>query len=266
MEDNFPLYINRSNGGNHVRHIHDFTELVIVEEGRAFHVTDSFRYLVVKGDVLTVPQGAGHGYEKTENFKISNIIFKLDMLDSLPDDFKNIPGFHSLFMLEPHQQYRNINQKGFLRLNPDEILAVKHLTDRISLELREKTQGYRSASLLALASKHNLGVHHERLAEVLEYMALNYRKTISLEQLSRQLFMSPRSFQRLFHDYMGISPFAYLMNLRLQHARKLLLETKLDIGEIAEACGFGGSAYFTRQFKKNFKMPPTVYRKHVLNQ
>ncbi len=50
--------------------------------------------------------------------------------------------------------------------------------------------------------------------------------------------LSPRSFQRVFSSYMGISPFSHLLNVRIQHAKKLFKETELTISEIAYATGF----------------------------
>jgi AraC-like DNA-binding protein len=273
MENEFPLSINKYNEDNHVLHVHDFIELVIVESGKGIHYTKNFRHVIVAGDVLTIPKGMKHGYKDSETLEITNIIFDMSLLDSLAEDFKHIPGFHSLFLLNPLQQQRIINKKGFLTLDPNEIARIKRLTSRITSEQQEKRTGYRSVCILALAdliiflsrkaSKHNLTHQTKNLAAVLSYMEKKYDQHISLEQLSEMVNLSPRSFQRIFNAYMGISPFSHLINIRMQHAKKLLKETEFTVGEIAYLTGFGDSAYFTRQFKKIFRTPPSKYRKQV---
>lgn len=271
----FPLSIIKQNEEDHVLHIHDFIELVIVEHGTSIHFTKTFQHMIVAGDVLTIPKGVKHGYKNSIDLEITNIIFDISMLDSFPEDIKHIPGFYSLFMLNSLQQKRIVKKKGFLSLDSDEIAHVKQLTNRMLHEQQEKRIGYKSVCMLALAdliiflsrraSKHNLATHTKNLAEVLCYMEKNYAQNISLDQLSRMINLSPRSFQRVFSAYMGTSPFNHLLNVRIQHAKKLLKETELTISEIAYATGFGDSAYFTRQFKKIFYSSPTNYRKQADN-
>lgn len=273
IKDDFPLFVGTTTGSNHVLHGHDFTELVIVERGNGIHFTDTQRHRISAGDILPIPKGMKHGYENTEMLKITNVIFDISLLNSFPEDLKHIPGFYSLFMINPLQRKRAVNKKGFLSLNSDEISAVKKHLTRITRELQEKRTGYRSVCVLALAdlvvflsrkaSRHNMTAHSGILSETLCYMEKNHMKNVSLKQLSRMAGLSPRSFQRIFQNYMGTSPFNHLMSIRLQHAKRLLEETELNASEIAESVGFGDSAYFTRQFKKTFCFPPTLYRKRA---
>lgn len=273
VENDFPLFITQYNEDDHLLHVHDFIELIIVERGKGIHYTKNFSHVIVAGDVLTIPKGMKHGYKDSETLEITNIIFDMSLMNSLAEDFKHISGFHSLFLLNPLRQQRIINKKGFLTLDPNEIARVKRLTNRITREQQEKRTGYRSVCILSLtdlviflsrkASKHNLNIQTENLATVLSYMEKNYAQNILLEELSNMVNLSSRSFQRVFNSYMGISPFKHLINIRMQHAKKLLKETEFTIGEIAYATGFGDSAYFTRQFKKIFSTPPSKYRKQV---
>ncbi|MFA7184493.1 MAG: helix-turn-helix domain-containing protein [Victivallales bacterium] len=275
LTEDFPLFIQNTSTRDHVLHSHDFTELVIVEYGKGIHFTSNYRHMVATGDVLVIPKGMKHGYEDSEKFRITNVIFDLSLLDSLPETFKYIPGFQSLFLLNPFQRKKAVNRKCFLTLEPEQIDHVKQLTGRMTHELREKRIGYQAVCTLTLAdliiflsrlaSKHNLSMHTNKVAEALSYMEKNYANHISLGQLSRAAKLSPRNFQQIFKDYLGISPFRHLIKIRLQNARKLLLETDLSIGEIAYAAGFGDSAYFARQFKKVLRTSPSDYRKEALS-
>jgi transcriptional regulator GlxA family with amidase domain len=176
-------------------------------------------------------------------------------------------------MMSHLQHKRAVNKKGFLTLRPEEISTVRQMTKRMANELQNRISGYKSVCVLTLAdliiflsrkaARHNIASHSETLAETLCYMEKNYTENISLEKLSRIAGLSPRNFQRLFKNYMGLSPFNHLINIRLQHAKKLLEESALNISEIADATGFGDSAYFARQFKKTFRISPTEHRKQT---
>ncbi len=273
IKDDFPLYVMKCRGGNHVLHDHDFTELVIVEQGKGIHHAGTFRHRIMTGDVLVIPESTKHGYEDTDKLKIINVIFDMALLNSLPEDFRHIPGFYSLFLLNQRQRNTAAGKKGFLSLDPDEITKVEQLVSKMEKELEERRGGYRSICVTALtelvvflsrkASRHNLASHSGRLAEALCFMQKNFARNITIEQLSRIVNLSPRSFQRIFRDYMGTSPFDYLINLRVRYAKKLLEDTDLNIGEIAAVTGFNDNAYFTRQFKAIFRIPPTLYRKQL---
>jgi AraC-like DNA-binding protein len=273
-KNNFPLFISEYNETEHVLHVHDFTELVIVEYGKGIHFTEMSSHMITAGDVIVIPKNVKHGYKVSDSLKITNIIFDISFLDFFPKDFKYIPGFYSLFLLNPLQHKKAVKRKGFLTLEPDKITYVKKLTSRIIHEQREKPTGYQAICILVLAdliiflarqaSKHNLAIHTEKLSEALSYIQRNYAAHISLEQLSRVAKLSPRNFQKTFKDYIGTSPSKYIIKIRLQHAKKMLNETNLNISEIAYMNGFEDGAYFTKQFRNFFGTSPSNYRKQAI--
>jgi len=74
----------------------------------------------------------------------------------------------------------------------------------------------------------------------------------------------PDYFRRLFKKYMGISPHAYLTELRIDHAKELLTHEKyLTIGEISRRCGFSDNLYFSSCFKQNVGISPLRFRKTI---
>jgi iron complex transport system substrate-binding protein len=74
-------------------------------------------------------------------------------------------------------------------------------------------------------------------------------------------FMSVRNFQRIFKDATGLSPNNYLLELRIQHASKLLTETDSAIYDLSEQVGISDWFYFSKAFKKKFGVSPLKYRK-----
>lgn len=83
---------------------------------------------------------------------------------------------------------------------------------------------------------------------------------ISIEQLARDIGISPTQLRRQFQKWFGASPREYLNRLRLEEARQLLQNTEMSAGEIAERIGFLSTPHFTRLFKQAYGLPPAQYR------
>ncbi len=93
------------------------------------------------------------------------------------------------------------------------------------------------------------------------YIQENMAQDISLSSLADQFHLSSQYISQLFKNEVGVNYLAYLTNIRIENARKLLLSTDDSIAEIAEKCGFNDYRVFTKVFKKNEKMTPSEYRK-----
>ncbi|MEE8119096.1 MAG: GlxA family transcriptional regulator [Gammaproteobacteria bacterium] len=84
---------------------------------------------------------------------------------------------------------------------------------------------------------------------------------LSVEQLARQVAMSPRNFARRFKLDFGITPAKHVELLRVESARDKLQETRLPIEKIATRCGFGSSETLRRSFLRVLGVTPSEYRK-----
>ena len=73
--------------------------------------------------------------------------------------------------------------------------------------------------------------------------------------------LSPPHLQRLFKIHVGVSPMAYLLELRLEKARELLENPFLQIKQIGRMVGILTDSHFTREFKKNCGLTPTEFRR-----
>lgn len=108
-------------------------------------------------------------------------------------------------------------------------------------------------------------VSQERIRMMLEYIHEHYREKLTLEQIAAAAIVSERECLRCFRSCIGKTPFAYLVDYRLQMAEQLLRTTEKTITEIALDTGFSGSAYFTKLFRELRKMTPSQYRKACKN-
>ena len=93
------------------------------------------------------------------------------------------------------------------------------------------------------------------------YIEDNIDKDLSLEVVSRRFFFSSRYFAKLFKEYTGKSYSGYVNDIKMEFAKKLLLNTDFSIGEIARKTGYDDQGHFGRNFKKYTGMKPSAYRK-----
>ena len=97
--------------------------------------------------------------------------------------------------------------------------------------------------------------------DMLAYLNENYASKISLDQLAKNVFMSPSYICKLFKQEIGESPINYLIRLRMEKARELLLtQTSYSIKKIACLVGYEDIYQFSKLFKKYYGVAPSYYR------
>lgn len=100
--------------------------------------------------------------------------------------------------------------------------------------------------------------HHIKL--MLAYISEHYSERLTLEDIARAAYMSPRACGRCFQTHLGTTPFTYLLDYRVRKACELLSMGSTPVGEIAMQCGFGSSSHFSAQFQRKMNMTPNAYR------
>ncbi len=101
----------------------------------------------------------------------------------------------------------------------------------------------------------------EALAAMCSYVCDHAREEVSLSSLSARFGFSPSYVARLFRVHLGTTVSAYRNDLRLGRAYRLLLNTDLRVGEIAEDCGFPDLYYFSRLMKRRYGRSPRILRR-----
>jgi two-component system response regulator YesN len=84
---------------------------------------------------------------------------------------------------------------------------------------------------------------------------------LSLDLVSEQVHLNSSYFSALFKKSMGIGFSDYVLALRIQEAKRLLVDTNKGIGEIALEIGYHDPKHFTKLFKKSCQIKPNEYRK-----
>lgn len=100
---------------------------------------------------------------------------------------------------------------------------------------------------------------------IVRYMQEHLAEEISLNVLSEEFHLSAQYISQLFKSEIGVNFLAYLTNIRMEKAKKLLLSTTFSIAEISEKCGYGDYRVFTKVFKKTEGITPSQYRRDFMD-
>ena len=100
-----------------------------------------------------------------------------------------------------------------------------------------------------------------QLAETIRCMQAHLDEPLSIGAVARRIGLSTRALQLRFHARLGMSPYAYYLNLRLSAARRMLQQTRHSAGEVASAYGFGSGSAFARAFRIRYGVSPTEARR-----
>lgn len=108
--------------------------------------------------------------------------------------------------------------------------------------------------------RQRLGVSHPKLLAVIADMEDNLEAPLGQRDLARHVDLSTRQLERLFRKYLHGTPTRYYLELRLNRARLLLLQTSLSVLSVAVACGFVSASHFSKCYREYFNRTPREER------
>ncbi|MFE5317289.1 helix-turn-helix domain-containing protein [Paenibacillus sp. NPDC056579] len=108
--------------------------------------------------------------------------------------------------------------------------------------------------------------HYMRLKPAIDYMEEHLPDRVYMETVCEKVNMNLYYFSSQFKKVFGMPPVQYLIQLRIDHAKRLLLDEEKSITEIAELCGFCNINYFDKVFKEKSGVTPMDFRKRYLHQ
>lgn len=102
---------------------------------------------------------------------------------------------------------------------------------------------------------------NELIHDAVAYIDINYAAPLNVTQLAEMVNVSKPYFHKMFRSQIGITPLQYLNNVRIQHAKKLLLSSGMSIEEVSTTVGIEDPLYFSRLFKKETGYAPRDWKK-----
>ncbi|MFT3981130.1 MAG: AraC family transcriptional regulator [Ferruginibacter sp.] len=143
------------------------------------------------------------------------------------------------------------NKQGF-----DSVLELMSILHDLSIS--------RNMRLLSDASFSNVQQSYSsrRVEKVMEYMNNNFDKQVQLADAAKISNMTEVSFSRFFKSHTGVSFIDSLLEIRLGHASRLLIDTNQPVSEVAYNCGFNNISNFNRLFKKKKGCTPKEFKEN----
>lgn len=124
--------------------------------------------------------------------------------------------------------------------------------------LTDRVRNPRDRQRLPLRAR--LGVFNTKLLMIIELMEANIAEPLTLAELSRYAGLSRRHIERLFQSNLGRSPARYYLEIRLERARNLLIQSSMPVVEVAVACGFVSASHFSKCFREMYGRSPQMER------
>ena len=138
-------------------------------------------------------------------------------------------------------------------------LGIAVALDVASVFIYDQTRAASDAQ--PLISLGRLDGHDRRLASAIELMERHLENPLPISAIARRIGVSTRTLETIFERAIGETPGAYALRLRLNAARRLVLDTTEPMAAIATRSGFSSAAAFSRAFTKAFGRPPTRMRR-----
>ena len=142
------------------------------------------------------------------------------------------------------------------------VMAVQHGHELAAAvadqSMHERIRDHHDHQRVSLPAR--LGVRHPKLLAVIELMERNLEEPLSRADLAKDAKLSTRQLERLFRKYLNRSPARYYLELRLNRARLLLLQTDMSVIDVALACGFVSASHFSKCYRDYFGRTPRKER------
>ena len=206
--------------------------------------TDNHTYEIKKDYIQIAKPGQIRHSELP--FRTAYIKFNADgeiaeKLKSIPEYFRNN---------HPQRIYNEIDEIILLNECKNKLLLYSHLLSLLNFVFLDAQ----------ITSSKN-GKNYEVIVKAKQYIENHFTNPIKLTDLADNVYLSEIYFHNIFTESVGISPHQYLIDCRIENAKKLLWNSDIPICEVAEKSGFGCQQYLNKVFKKETGMTPVSYRK-----
>ncbi len=233
-------------------HYHSYFEIYYFIKGECKYFIDDRTYSLMPGDVILIPENVIHRtlytstYERkllnfTQNFIPQSVGVKLDSMlylyrnQNVSKDIKEI--FDAI-----GKEYSSMDEHS-------ETVITNLVEDLFILLARNKNKAAQN------------GGNSLFVADTVKYISEHYQSDVTLNDMAESHSVSPEHLSRTFKKETGFGFNEYLTLVRLQKAEQFLEEGELKtVSQIAYACGFNDSNYFSDRFKKAHGMSPLKFR------
>lgn len=255
---------------------HDFWELVYVDKGEivvragttnyllkagelAFHCPNEYHNVLIYNEkpanIIVIAFCCGSPYMKAFEHKI--LLLGQQEKQCLSTIVKEAEASYLHFDCEA--PYVNLIKRDDASFGSDQI--IKTSLEQLFIHIYRHNENIRFEAR-SLPSNH-LHHHAALAAQAEKYLQEHYSEKITLDSLAVALGVSTSQLKRVFREQTDSSVIAYLTNLRIGEAKRMIRDCNCNFTQIAEAVGYDNIYYFSTQFKKHTGMTPTEYSRSV---
>lgn len=263
LEEDFEAHHNRDPYFRTIEfHAHDFLELYLFLDGSVTYYIEDQVYDLCPGDLLIIPPGRMHrpvianehaAYERMVLWVELDYIARIDSAAG-----------------ELQAALRGIGANGYrVPLRGDDLIFAASLFRRIvkmerggvftssaiRLYLKDAFEAY---SLVEKEARGETAV----IPQVIRYLTEHFREPLRLDDLAARFFISKSYLNRHFKAYTNATVYAYLMALRITHARRML-RAGATAAEAGRECGFSDYSTFYKAFKAQTGITPQEFKARV---
>ena len=271
-------YYFKSNNLNSGEHISRFSVRTI-SDGFQFHKVNNVEYLLDSQHYLIIQEGEAFTSELRTNTPVEGLLVAFNKEDvnasaalhcknveeQLQDPFESSKTYIDFdtnkLQLSPKLNALFEALKTSIQTEKSQQLLYDQIFKEIMIEIYSDQKKHKSKIQNIQAIKYSTQKEiFKRISAAKEYMDINYHENISLDQLSKISTISSYYFLRCFKACLNITPYQYLVQQRINHAKFLLRDSDDLVSNIAQSVGFQNDSSFGRTFKNYVRTTPLQYR------
>ncbi len=267
LNEQNPFYIDRRRVKHyHVGHVHDCFEMLYLSSGQRFFFINDRTFKVKEGDLILIHPNVLHKATSNEALNCEGVLlYFLEKQLSPGQPIREI--LKPLFQNETVAFSLSLSARAFVdelfskmlgeyrTMNNEYFLAMQAYVLELLIFLSRNSKQSPSASF-----EHPSPIH-EKVSDIAAYINQHYAQALSLNFLAGHFYISPNYLCKVFKEVTDFTLIEYINNVRVKEAKRLLLESREKVVDIAEKVGFGSITNFGRVFKEVTGHPPLYYRK-----
>jgi len=234
---------------------------VIVRSGNGWHLLNDEQQFITCGEVFYIRPDDRHAFEQVHELYLTNVIYRPSERLLRPERLRAL--------LDPDdgggRRRWQITEDALRQLEPllEQLTRESRSDDPLSDEMAESL----FVQLALALRRHRFAIDGDslpaaaRFGHVLAYVRHHCTEDLDLDAVAGQFGYSPKTLGRMFRDATATTPHHYLVQLRLSSAMRALRTTADSVTDIAFACGFHDSNYFSSCFSKMTGCSPSEYRR-----
>ena len=249
---------------------HNFCELLYVDKGSISVYADNYSGILSDNQLIIHKANETHSLRCNENIFPHVIIIGFECPSEALSVFSHtpvtLPAAHRKMLADVMKEGMNVfappydipNTLEMKKRNEYPFASEQMLKLNLETFLIALVRDYKHLK----SDSESKITRNQMLADICKYIAEHYTEKILLDNICFLFGTNKTTLCQSFKSEYGITLLAYIDQLKIKEAQKLLLEQKLSITDIAEKLGFNSIHYFSRHFKKHTGMAPSEYILH----